>query len=300
MRFLRFLSPDLPNDGGGAPEGDAPVVDPPAAQPQGGGNQRAGQFMPTAAIGKLKKEARERGAREATAALDASAKQAGFESHAAMLAFAAEAKRNPQRAQPAAQPTTQARPQGGGGGSSVSKRDYDRVVQENTSLQEQVRTVRKENLRLAKRLRESGRALLDTEAKHELRFEALAAGVKPKLIPAAMALYRESIPAQNDGEEDKAYYARLEKFDGQKFFDSLREAEPNFFGSEPVRSRPADTGNGTVVPQGKAPGADRSQPALEPNPPPGGAPPGKHAADMTPAQMAARLKELGMDPNLAN
>jgi hypothetical protein len=134
----------------------------------------------------------------------------------------------------------------------------------------------------------------------ELKFDALKAGVKPKLIPAAIALFREQIPQRNDGESEQAYLDRLKKYDQEKAFASLRETEPMLFVSSETPAPPPakpPAGNGSVVPQNKAPGAKAPVVAApQQSEQPGGPSQGNSSDKGTDNKaMIARLKELGIE-----
>jgi hypothetical protein len=278
--------PNAPNTEGGI-EGQQQA--PTSGNGQGANNPR-GQFMAPSTIAALKKEQRERGMREALTKLDAEAKAAGFNSYEEMKQAAAQAKRAP-----ASRPQQQA-PAQGGQSNGASRREAEAYQRQIKELEDRVRTLQKENSRLAKKAREIERTSLEKQGELELHLSAVKAGVKDPDV--AVALLRKSIPQRMEGEDNKAYHDRLAKFDEAKYWDQLREQRPYLFGEQTAAPapvvKPASTGNGSGVPATKQPGANPAPPA----PPANGS--AKNARDMSPAELRKRMEELGLDPTLAD
>ncbi len=250
--------------------------------------------------------ARERGERQALERREQEAKAAGFASFDEMRTFAAEVKKRGGSAQqPPQRPA--ASPQNGAGG--VSRREYESLKTVNSNLEEQVKTLRKENSRLSRRMREEQREHTVSVGTLELHLEAMKAGIKPKLIPAAVALLRAGVPARGENEDEKAYYERLKKFDDAKFFAELKEEHGYLFataqagnGAESV-AKPPSTGNGARVPQAKAPGATPAPPpdaAEAQSMGPDGKPMPKDARQMTQAQLKQYLRDKGLDESVVD
>jgi hypothetical protein len=289
--------------GNDAPNGDAPAeTDNRQPQQQTRGDERQTSRVvqvPEKALGRIKREEREKGERRAREALDAEAKALGFSSMEDMKRAASEAKKGrqePRGQQPArtetqdrqAQPQTNGQGQGGG----VSRREYERLQRENQDLQEKLRVATRDKMRAEKRQRITAKEALEEQARLELKVEAVMEGIKDP--DYAVELVRRKVPQQAEGETTKAYYDRLSAIDQKKMFGELRESHPYLFG-EVVR--PASTGNGGAITTDKAPGAaTKPQNAGSPPPPPAPGTNGKSARDWTTEQLNKNLTDMGIDP----
>jgi hypothetical protein len=254
-------------------------------------------------LGIIKKEERAKGERRAREAFEAEAKAAGFSSYEEMKAAAAAAKRGrPAETRQQPQARTEEReqrtqPQGNGSASGgVSRREFERLQRENTELQEKVRGATRDKMRAEKRLREFTRESLEEQARLELKFDAMAAGIKDsESADYAVSVIRKRLPVRTEGEDVKAYHARLAAVDQRKFFADMRESHPYLFGE--VR-QPASTGNGGSIPQQKSPGAAAKPQNDAGTPPAPTVPNGKSARDWTPEQLNKSLTDMGIDPNV--
>lgn len=210
----------------------------PALPTVGGGKN---VVLPSAALGKLKAEQRERGAREVMNSLEAKFKAAGFSNLDEALAAAAAArsgsgKQNTQTApRKAAAPTTEA---------SAPTGDQ----QLGKSERKQVERLQREREQFAKRYaqeqaqrRRLQRTLEATEAEMALRETAASKGVRD--VKYALHLLRTELEGKSEAE--------LSEFDEGKFFDNLRSSQPYLFGETVV---PATTGTGV----GSAPAAPKA------------------------------------------
>lgn len=190
------------------------------------------QTMPTEAIGRLKREARERGKREAMGLLEEQAKAAGFSSLADAFQAMADSKKvaaaaptpAAQEAKPAAAPSKNQ--------DLRWQRELDRREK---ALQEAQRKLRLEE----KRRKEIQRTMDQREVEQTIREQAILAGIHD--VDFAVELARrearqivDSVPA------DKVEEA-LRQFDERKFFNDLRGKRPYLFGEKVVQ---ATTGTG--------------------------------------------------------
>lgn len=236
----------------------AGTAPPQEGTPVGGGKN---VVMPTAALGRLKQEARDRGKKEAMAELDKQAKAAGFDSLQAMFATTAALVRGqqpkangkpsqPPRPQAQVQPTVeeqyaapQQQPQRTNqqhGRSWKEQRRHEQQLDRERKARDQERKLRLMEEKRRKRVEHDREAL---EAEMYLREQAIMAGVKD--VDYAVTLLRRSI----DGKSEK----ELQSYDEQKFFSDLRERHPYLFG-EVVRPVTTGTGAGnapTAPPPGK-------------------------------------------------
>lgn len=213
------------------------VADP--ALPTVGGGKNV--VLPSAALGKLKAEQRERGAREVMSSLEAKFKAAGFSNLDEALAAAAVARNGggKQNTQPA--PSKAAAPTFESETSSIGQ-------QPSKNERKQVERLAREREQFAKRYaqeqaqrRRLQRTLEATEAEMALRETAASKGVRD--VKYALHLLRNELEGKDEAE--------LAAFDEGKFFDNLRASQPYLFGETVV---PATTGTGV----GSAPAAPKA------------------------------------------
>lgn len=219
----------------------APPATPPVAAPANAptptGDPRV-MHMPTHAIGRLKKEALEKGRK---AALKEIAEQGGFASVEEMLLQLPKLK-NPTAIEPAAQPPKNVQQQVKPGA---------QVAGNDKRLQKDIERLQREKDEIARRMKReaSARKQLQREldardAEMVLREAAVAAGVKD--VDYGVRLLSRHLEGKTEEE--------LKAFDEAAFFQSLKASHPYLFGEKIV---PANTGTGSTVgaPPAPKPGA---------------------------------------------
>ena len=207
----------------------------PALPTLGGGKN---VVLPSATLGKLKAEQRERGAREAIGELEAKFRAAGFGSiDEAISAMAA--ARNGGNTQPQAATQRKAEPEVMDSGASMSGGKTDRKQLERLA-REREQYAKRYSQEQAQR-RRIQRQLEAKEAEMALRETAVIKGVRD--VDYALRLLQREL--ENKDEE------ALAAFDEGKFFDNLRSSHPYLYGEMVV---PATTGTGV----GNAPNAPRA------------------------------------------
>jgi hypothetical protein len=193
--------------------------------------------MPTEAIGRLKKEARERGKREAMNLLEEQAKAAGFSSLAEAFQVMAQAKNGAQtQTIPEPKPQQQAT---GAGNRSPGKNDLrwqKELERREKDLQDAQRKLRLEE----KRRKEIQRVMDQREVEQTIREQAILAGIQDVDFAVELAR-REARQIVNSVPPEKVEEA-LRAFDERKFFHGLRDKRPYLFGEKVV---PATTGTGS-------------------------------------------------------
>jgi hypothetical protein len=188
--------------------------------------------IPSAALGKLKAEQRERGRREATTELESKVKAAGFDSLEDMLAAVAALKAAPkEQPQPHddEQAAQRAQPQ------QTQKRQEQKMAD---TEQAELARLQKEREEFARKFaqEQSARRRLERESealKAEMSLKEAAFGKGVKDVDYALNLLQRNLQGKSDAE--------LEAFDEGKFFDDLRGSHPYLFG---ITERPATTGTG--------------------------------------------------------
>lgn len=227
--------------------------------------------LPSASLGKLKAEQRERGKREAMAELEAKFKSAGFSSMDEALAAMANARATPQKPTPQAQPPQskppveqQARSAGG------NDKQAQRAAREREQLAKKFAQEQAQRRRLQ-------RTLEAKEAEYALRETAVSKGVRD--VDYALRLLQREL----EGKDETA----LAAFDEAKFFDGLRAERPYLFGETVI---PANTGTGV----GGAPVAPKAGAVTQAQ----GASGKVDARSMKGEEFAARLRQLGLNPTM--
>ena len=251
----------LDNDGNEVQDGTA--VDPPdTAAPQGkpaGQQQPHGQqgqgknlVIAQSTMGRIKKEERDRGAKQA---LTEAAKAHGFDSIEEMQAFLA--GRQSAAPKPAPQGGGQGQQQqkkqtGDGGGGhrdpgpapdGMSRRAQAAWEKERTKLVADVEAAKRTAAVNDKRYRQERQKNESLQTEMQLRESAIASGIND--VDYAVRLLNRHVEGKSEEE--------LKDFDESKFFTGLREQKPYLFG-EVVKPATTGTAGGTVPPAPK-PGA---------------------------------------------
>ena len=225
-------------------EASAPVTAAEPALPTIGGGKNV--ILPQHAIGKLKEEQRQRGAREAVSELEAKFKAAGFSSIDDAIAAMAAVKNNAAKPAPAKAP---AAPMAAEAEISTDDEVQTAAQPQGTSdYAKQMQKLQREREKLAKQFaaeqsqrRKLQRQLEAKEAEFALRETAVSNGVKD--VDYALRLIQREL----EGKDETA----LASFDESKFFGTLRQTHPYLFGELVV---PATTGTGV----GAAPSAPKA------------------------------------------
>lgn len=278
----------------------APGVSDDTSDAQAGGARSVLQ-IPSNAMSKIRKDERAKGARAHQKKLDDEARALGFESHAALIAFAQERKgragvRTSSTAAPAAPttapavrrvastaaPTVSVSTPPDEGGSRVSVRSASKVrASERLLAQER------------KKLRRAQHELNAERAASIMRIEALRAGITD--VDYALHLAREHVR--------RIPPAKLKSFNERTFFaETLRTSHPHLFDTtQPAPAapppKPVTTGpsGGEPAPSAQAGGRGNGAPAPQNGtPPPAGGPRDMRTA--TPDQVNERLRQLGLAP----
>lgn len=265
-----------------------------AGTPVGGGKN---VVLPTAALGKIKRDAVERGKREAMADLERQAKAAGFESLQSMFSVTAALAKNggstaesngngkkkqgqqqqrtndaPRETEEEPQVRTEQRNQNGGNHRSWKEQQrWERQLERERKAREDERKVRLQEERRRKTAERRAEAL---EAEMALREEAIKAGVKD--VDYAVELLKRNIVGKTEDD--------LKGFDEVKFFNDLREKQPYLFGEV---AKPVTTGTGgKPAPSAPTPGDVTKKTAQE----------GQIDANkMNPEQYKEHLRKRGLD-----
>lgn len=280
---------------GGAPapaESTPPTTDPPASNPPASDASnppaadppRNGKVIaiPSAKMASIKREAKERGRREALAALDATAKELGYASHEDML----QKLRANKGRRPAAPPARTAPPPETDEDDTdttppapaPSRRRETRTERELARAQEQRRAANRARAAAEKRAKQLERQREADAAENELRLAAVAAGVQD--VDYALTILKRELQDKSADE--------LAKFDEKRYFsETLRKRKPYLY---EVQEQPANT----------SPSADPSRPTAQPpaaTPPKAPPAPGeKDARTMSKADFDQRLRKLGYTP----
>lgn len=195
--------------------------------------------LPSASLGKIKAEQRERGAREAMSALEAKFKAAGFANiDDAISAMAAARSGGAQAATPQQQKKSEQPKQEFNPAQAQSdkndRRQYERLQREREQFAKRYAQEQAQRRKLQ-------RTLEAKEAEMALREAAVGKGVKD--VDYSLRLLQRELEGKDD--------AALAAFDEGKFFDNLRSSHPYLFGETVV---PATTGTGV----GAAPAAPKA------------------------------------------
>jgi len=193
--------------------------------------------LPSASLGRLKAEQRERGKREAMAELEAKFKSAGFGSlDDAIAAMAAArnggqqtASKKPQQQKQEVQTSSIEQP-----GGKNDRRQMERLQREREQFAKRYSQEQAQRRRLQRQLEAK-------EAEMALRETAVGKGVRD--VDYSLRLLQRELEGKDD--------AALAAFDEAKFFDTLRSSHPYLFGETVV---PATTGTGV----GSAPSAPKA------------------------------------------
>lgn len=238
---------------------------------------------------KIKDEAREKGRRQALADLDEKAKAVGFTSHDDALRALAELKKTPPAAaQTATQPTPPIRPkepqpmpkttQTQPKPDAAADRERLRAHEDRQKMRKQWRTAEQKRRELEKKLQAK-------EAEMGLREECFQSGVKD--VDYTIRLLTRELEGKTQEE--------IAKFDRKAFYGKLRAEKPYLFGEQVA---PATTGTDPAKPAGSETGAAPTTPA-----------PGASTAEEAsktkfdamkakPEEVQARLRSLGLNPQL--
>jgi predicted secreted protein len=182
--------------------------------------------IPSAKLGQIKQEQRERGKREAMAALEAQFKAFGFSSADEALAAAAAARSGGNTQQKSQQETAQA-PSANAQQAQArnSKREMEKLQRERQEYQKRYAQEQAQRRRLQRQLEAK-------DAEMALRESAVVKGVKD--VDYALRLLQRDLEGKTESE--------LSAYDEGSFFDKLRGSHPYLFGETVV---PASTGTGT-------------------------------------------------------
>lgn len=235
--------------------------------------------LPTATLGRLKAEAREKGKKAAQEEFLKTVRESGFSSIEELIKAAktkAESeKTTPLANQAAPTPTlpTKAPEQKSGAGKATAMTPHEIEIQK---LRKQLETATTEKEAAKKRAEQEHQRKRDTQRRleaaqvdAEIRETAVRLGVKD--VDYACTLLRRELKTKTEDE--------LRTFDETKFFTELREKTPYIFGEV---IKPATTGPGA----GKEPVLPNKTPVQEKF----------DARKATPEQIQARLKQLGLKP----
>lgn len=288
---------DDPNDTGGVTPDEGQTAQPTngvasaAPEEPKGGQGEGVQQVKHSDFKRIKEEQRAKGRREAIEELDAKARAAGFESHDDALKALAALKKSPPIAQPAARPT---QPQGAPPMSNTpSKKNdtqaADRARAEALRAEDARKEDRKKWRQENRQRRELEAQLAAKDAEMALREECYRAGVKD--VDYVIRLLTRTLEGKSQEE--------IATFDRSKFYEETRKDKPYLFGETVVA---ATTGTGGEV---KTEGTNGQAPAGAPATPN----PGANAVDAadkkqfdarkaTPAEVADRLRQLGLNPHL--
>lgn len=188
------------------------------------------QTLPTEAIGRLKKEAREKGKREAMLELETQAKEAGFGSLKEAFQAVADLKKAPV-------PETRQAAQAPAGKTNDPKWQKE-IERREKLLQEAQRRLKMEE----RKRKELVRTMDQREVEQSIREQAILAGVQDVDFAVELAR-REARQIVNSVPPEKVEEA-LRQFDERKFFAGLRDKRPYLFGEKVV---PATTGTAEAV-----------------------------------------------------
>lgn len=246
--------------------GTPPTTDPPAAEPPASDASSAATdpprngkviAIPSAKMASIKREAKEKGRREALASLDATARELGYASHEDMVQ-----KLRANKGRRPAAPTARTAPPPESDDNTddstppapvASRRRETRTERELTRAQEQRRAANRARAAAEKRAKQLERQREADSAENELKLAAVGAGVKD--VDYALVILRRKLQGKTEDE--------LAKFDEDKFFkDELRRTHPYLYTvqEEPVTtSPPADPANpGKQAPAATPPKAPAS------------------------------------------
>jgi hypothetical protein len=202
----------------------------PVAVPAATASPSRGKVMeiPSAKLGQIKLEQRERGKREAMGDLEAKFKAAGFTSidealasMAALRSGGGSQQKSQQTETPPQAPSADAQQ----AASRNAKKEYERLQRERQEYQKRYAQEQAQRRRLQRQLEAK-------EAEMALRESAVVKGVKD--IDYALRLLQRDLEGKSEAE--------LEAYDEGVFFDKLRGSHPYLFGETVV---PASTGTGT-------------------------------------------------------
>jgi hypothetical protein len=207
--------------------------------------------LPSSALGRIKKEERERGMRDAQLGL---AKEAGFASVEEFQAFLK--GRGQQATQPGGQSQSRPQQQPKPGNNGQQGKQQPRPQQttdeltgrakaswerERDKLRQEIDGLKKQSAHNDKRFRQTRKELEDRETEMHLRDQATQAGVRN--VDYAVHLLRQHVG--NKSEEE------LKGFDEGKFFDGLRGQHPYLFGETVRHPTTGTSGNGAAPPSPK-------------------------------------------------
>jgi hypothetical protein len=213
----------------------APVVAPAPAVAAPAPRASKVMEIPSASLGKIKQEQRERGKREAMGELEAKFKSAGFESiEDALNAMASIRSGGSQQQATSQKQETQVPTASAAQASSRNeKRELERLQREREAFAKRYAQEQANRRRLQRQLEAK-------DAEMALRETAVVKGVKD--VDYALRLLQRDLEGKDDAE--------LESYDEGAFFDRLRAERPYLFGETVV---PATTGTGV----GAAPAAPK-------------------------------------------
>lgn len=248
---------------------------PPAPAPQGNGKNLV---IAQSTMGRIKKEERERGARQA---LVEAAKEAGFSTPEEMQAFLRGRSNTPPPAaqpkpRPAAQPGTAGDP--GPAPDGMSRRAQAAWDKERAKLLSDNESAKKLAAQNDKRYRQERQKNEALQTEMQLRESAIQSGITD--VDYAVRLLNRHVEGKS--EED------LKDFDESKFFADLRETKPYLFG-ETVK--PATTGTaGGAAPPAPKPGDAAAAAARNGQ---------VDARKMTQQEYQEHLRKRGLNPDAA-
>lgn len=217
-----------PSPPGPPPAAPAQAAPPAAPEPPPQDTGEKIVHLPSSALGRIRKEERQRGHDEALAAREEEAKLLGFKSHEEMRE-AAEAKRKLDLNPPPP-------PDASKGASEADRQTIKELRELVQASQERVTSQTGRVVQLEGRVRELEGELSQVEATNKLRTQAVMAGVQD--VDYAMTLLNRKL--QGLGEQER------EAFDVAAFFGgTLKQAAPYLFAAQSV---PATTGPGGPEP----------------------------------------------------
>jgi hypothetical protein len=201
-------------------------------------------ILPQSALARIKGEQRERGKKEALAAIDEKIKAAGFASLDDAFSLLGQLKKG-QQAQPQRKPEGKQQPQQPEGGQHLDgdgrAKNHAQYERERNQWMKERQAYQRKVADGEKHTRDLKRRLDAKEAEIALREAATVVGIKD-------ADYAQRLLTRHCA---KLSPVELKKFDERTFFEGLRETHPYLFG-EIVR--PATTGTGAGAPASRQPG----------------------------------------------
>lgn len=254
-----------------------------AAAAAGGGQPGAGKnrktiTLPTDTLGKMKREAADKGRREELDRLNALAVAQGFASFEDAIAAA----KNARAGKPAGGTSASTGSSAAGGavvGTGKTRKEIERAERARQRTQNELDQAKKERDAAIKTADRAKRDRQRLETDSILKDAAFSAGIRPDKAWIALGFLREKTRGMSDDE--------LKALDERKFFADLKATEGYLFGETVVPANSGVTG---------LPGGQRS--AAPTGPGKGDAKPG-NALEYDAEKLDARLKALGLASDMS-